>query len=285
MIRERRRRTRTWPGLRFVQSLLLEGGKASQKVKIERPPRPVGHDIHCGVELVDGIKRDTLLGGDNGADITRFDGVGRTGVDGRRRGCGRGGRRLGWSGARRDGLGVGVITRFSFRGVHRVGGSRAGGGSQVWLRRSRIGGDSRVGGRRRTGGLRRIGIRRRVGRGRGVLVADGRNEGVGVLVDVWARVGEREVGRVLRLAVFADVGDEDLGAIGKGGRPAAGDRDGGAVHVHLAVAGVVEPRPGEDGLARLGIGRDVEVELVVVGAPGAATLDRLDHVEGLAFVV
>lgn len=110
-------------------------------------------------------------------------------------------------------------------------------------------------------------------RGSGVLAWSG----AGVL-DVLAWVGEHEISRFgcsAASAWGADVGDEhgrERGAlVNREARGlswgidaersdglsfsvaflgAAGDGDGGAVHVHLAVADLVEPGPGEGVLAR-----------------------------------
>ena len=90
-----------------------------------------------------------------------------------------------------------------------------------------------------------------------------------------------------------DVGDEDLWeavegvCLGHGGeafrpRGVAADGDLGAVHVHLAVADLVEPCPGEEGLTGWSIGGDLELVLVI---QRASTDHGVDDVEGLALVV
>ena len=99
-------------------------------------------------------------------------------------------------------------------------------------------------------------------------------------------IGKLDVGALRRAAVIADVGDEHVGVAREVVGATAGDGDRGAVHVHLAVAGVVEPGPGEDGIAGFGVGGDGEVEgLVAARLVDAAALDRLDDLEGLSAVV
>lgn len=82
----------------------------------------------------------------------------------------------------------------------------------------------------------------------------------------------------------ADVGDEDVGQLveSRGVVRAAGDGDRGAVHVHLGVlAGDREPGPGESDIAvGDGVGQLVLEGRGLVVQTGAATLDRVKHLEG-----
>jgi len=55
-----------------------------------------------------------------------------------------------------------------------------------------------------------------------------------------------------------------------------------AVHVHLAVANLVEPSPGKESGARWCVAGNGKV---VVGSQWAGTDDALDHAKGLAVVV
>lgn len=131
-------------------------------------------------------------------------------------------------------------------------------------------------------------ITRGGGRGaRGTTAPRGRAE-LGVADDLHVRpsVGELDVGAFGHGAPIADVGDEHIRVAREVAGPAAGDGDRGTVHVHLAVARVVEPRPGEDGIAGLCFGGDGKVEAVVAaGGIDTPALDRLDHLERLAAVV
>ena len=171
------------------------------------------------------------------------------------------------------------------RGLSRAGIGRV----RFGVIRLRVGWVRRLGGIRRAGGIRsvRVGGRGRVGRGRrGGAISSGRTE-VGLVndLDVGTRVGELDVGALWDGAAVADVGLEDLGTVLERGGAGAGDVDSSAVHVHLAVAGVVEPGPGKDGLARLGVGGDGKVEAVLATFGfDATTLDGLDDAEGLAAV-
>lgn len=65
-------------------------------------------------------------------------------------------------------------------------------------------------------------------------------------------------------------------------RRASLDGDLRAVHVHLTVADLVEPSPGQQSLSAGSVGGDLEVVLL---GQRAATDDGLDHFPGLAFVV
>jgi hypothetical protein len=47
---------------------------------------------------------------------------------------------------------------------------------------------------------------------------------------------------------------------------------------------MVEPSPGENGLARFGIGRDGEVQAIASLGTDAIALERLDNFEGLAAI-
>lgn len=94
------------------------------------------------------------------------------------------------------------------------------------------------------------------------------------------------------IAGGADIGDVDTRARGEGRGgatilaprgTAAGDGHGGTVHVHLAVADLVVPRPRHDGLSRWRVGGDCEVEVRRAGRRAVA-LDTLDDGEGLGAV-
>ena len=67
--------------------------------------------------------------------------------------------------------------------------------------------------------------------------------------DVGAGAGEEGVFALDGVAAVVDVSAEDVGALGEGDcgggtrGGAGGDGDGGTLHVHLAVAEVVEPGP------------------------------------------
>jgi len=110
--------------------------------------------------------------------------------------------------------------------------------------------------------------------------------GLGDDLKIITRVGELDIVTLVNLALVTDVGLEKIWVVGEGRVGAIGDGDGGAVHVHLAVAGVVEPRPCEDGVAIFGILGDGEVEALwaVLAGIDAATFDRLDDFEGLAAI-
>jgi len=185
--------------------------------------------VYCRVKLEEGRKRDTLLRGNIGASITSFNDVDGTST----RCCIGGGRRGGRRGLRCDRSGcVGVITRSGVGGISGIGTGR---------------------------------VRRRRGRGRGVQIGTLWWTDVASVVnlEVGTRVGELDVVPLCCCAVPADVGRENLRVVVQGRSSTAGDIDGGAVHVHFTVASVVEPGPGEDGLAVLGIGGDGEVEFVL----------------------
>lgn len=62
----------------------------------------------------------------------------------------------------------------------------------------------------------------------------------------------------------------------------SGNIDPGAVHVHFAIANLVEPSPGEKGSARWCVTGNGEV---IAGSQGAASNDTLDDAESLAVVV
>ena len=123
-------------------------------------------------------------------------------------------------------------------------------------------------------------------------VSDGRNgrlvRGLG---DIRAGVGELGVAALDGGAAVADVGDEEVGAAAEAGAGLRGaadllgadDVDGRAVHVHLAVADLVEPRPREEGLARGGVAGDLEGEGRVAD-DGAVADVRVDDLERLAAV-
>jgi hypothetical protein len=117
--------------------------------------------------------------------------------------------------------------------------------------------------------------------------------GVGAeLLNVGTGVGVGHVGALDGGTVEAgDVGNEHVGeAVERDGTGAARDLNGGAVHVHLAVADLVEPRPGEVVLASRDVG-DLNAVLgqrehVVIGldvarlrSVRAAALEGLDDLE------
>ena len=117
------------------------------------------------------------------------------------------------------------------------------------------------------------------------------------VLDVLTRVGEREIGRFSCSAAAArgaDVGnkhgreggalvDREAGGLRRGVDAesgdgfgvallgAASDGDGGAVHVHLTVADLVEPGPGEGVLAWGDTFGDGELEFAGAGTVGVAT--------------
>jgi len=102
-----------------------------------------------------------------------------------------------------------------------------------------------------------------------------------------AGLGVLDVEVLVGLAAVSDVGNEDLGAGREGGTGnvtlvVTSDGDGGAVHVHLAVADAVVPGPGEDGLAGLRVGGDSEV---VLASKRAVTDVGLDDGEAGTLVV
>lgn len=113
-------------------------------------------------------------------------------------------------------------------------------------------------------------------------VARGRGERARLLFDVGARVGELDVSALGGGAAVVDVGDEHVGETGEVAALGAVDGDGRAVHVHLAVADVVEPGPGEDGVAAGGVLGDGEVP---GGLEGAVAQVGLDDLPGGAAVV
>ena len=112
-----------------------------------------------------------------------------------------------------------------------------------------------------------------------------------VALDLLAWVGEFDILAPLRRASIADVGDEHVWAVVEGRGAAARDGNVGAVHVHLPVTSLVEPRPCPDGIAGLGFGGDGEavflvlVEDVSTGRADAVADERLDDLPSLALVV
>lgn len=107
-----------------------------------------------------------------------------------------------------------------------------------------------------------------------------------------SRVGEFEISAFRGGAGAADVGGEHIWESVEGGLipTVTRDGDGSAVHVHLAVANLVEPGPGEGGLAGWEIVRDLESKLsgavavwiggkVARGVGGAASDDGVDDFE------
>lgn len=74
-----------------------------------------------------------------------------------------------------------------------------------------------------------------------------------------------------RTRIRADLGHKDARVVHHAREPAAAARDGHgrAVHIHLAVANLVEPGPGEERGARGCRGRDGKVEGRVFGGTGA----------------
>lgn len=119
-----------------------------------------------------------------------------------------------------------------------------------------------------------------------VNLAHGLNWGVLVdtlaVDDLGAGLGEDGVDAFGDGAAVANVGDEHgWASLGAGAAAATADLDGSAVHVHLAVTGLVEPGPGEEGIAAGGVSGDGEV--VAVGE-WAASHHGLDDLEGGASV-
>lgn len=129
----------------------------------------------------------------------------------------------------------------------------------------------------------------------------GRDGGVVTAVlDIGANIRFRDSERspaLSRSATGADIGDEHVregshgfGALGSGcsvdvasavvGEAfktlgAAGDGDGGAVHVHFAVADLVEPGPGEGVFTRGNHGRDGEVVLFSAAASRVVLFNKI----------
>ena len=108
--------------------------------------------------------------------------------------------------------------------------------------------------------------------------------------NIGAGVGEDDVFVALGVAVGPEIGHEDARAAGERHRGTLGllggpiDGDDGTVHVDLAVADIVVPNPGEQGvLVGRGIGRQGEVELGV-SVDGAAADVALDDGETLTAV-
>jgi hypothetical protein len=135
------------------------------------------------------------------------------------------------------------------------------------------------------------GLGRRGGRGLSSAAVADRGAGGGSRVDghIGTRGRELDVGGLGRLAGAANVGSEHGRAAREGDRSlalggATGNVDGGTVHVHLAVANLVEPGPGEDGLAGGGVGGDGEVE-AALALDGAVANVGVDGSEGGALVV
>ena len=110
----------------------------------------------------------------------------------------------------------------------------------------------------------------------GRAVAGGATEGAGTGVAELNRVtgvGELEVGALGGRASVVDVGSEHVGELVDEALAAAGasDSDGGAVHVHLTVADLVEPSPGKSVLAGSQVGGDLEVVGEGDGSLGVVT--------------
>lgn len=120
-----------------------------------------------------------------------------------------------------------------------------------------------------------------------------RANGVGrVDIDIRTRVGEQQVLALDRGASVANVGDEHVRAAADGIRDAtdlvgslAGTTDGhsSAVHVHLAVADLVEPGPGEDGVAGGSVVRQGEI-VARVTHDRTVTHVRVDNLPRVAAV-
>lgn len=104
--------------------------------------------------------------------------------------------------------------------------------------------------------------------------------------DVLPGVGEDGVDALCGGACAADVCREEGRPLGAAREAAAAARDGhrGAVHVHLALARLVEPCPGEDGFPALCLLWDLDFERLA-RAHGAGADEALDHFEGCAGVV
>jgi hypothetical protein len=108
----------------------------------------------------------------------------------------------------------------------------------------------------------------------------------GLIRHVRARLGEEHIVQLEGAAAVANVGDKHgrKAAEVALGRGASSDGDGSAVHVHLTVANVVEPGPGEDGIAGRSIRGDSEGVGALAGG-GAVSDVRVDDVPGAASVV
>jgi hypothetical protein len=111
---------------------------------------------------------------------------------------------------------------------------------------------------------------------------------LGVVADIRTGLGELKIRSLLSGATVADVGDEHLRAVAHGRCTLTGastNGDGGTVHVHLTVTNLVEPGPGEDGLARGSVTGNLEVEggstsARAVTDVGVDDLPRLTLIEG-----
>jgi hypothetical protein len=111
-----------------------------------------------------------------------------------------------------------------------------------------------------------------------------------IALDVLARVGELDIRAFLRRALVVDVGDEHVWEVIESRGAAAVDGNVRAVHVHLPVTRLVEPRPRPERIASLGFGGDGEVvDLVLVEDVSTSRADavadeRLDDFPSLAVV-
>ena len=102
------------------------------------------------------------------------------------------------------------------------------------------------------------------------------------ILDVLARVSKDDLPALDGFAPVPDVGSPHVRQRADVAAGAVVDGNGRAVHVHLAVADEVEPRPREQGFAGGRGRRDGEVIRV---DERAAAHDRLDDLEGRAVVV
>ncbi|KAI6769720.1 hypothetical protein HG530_004349 [Fusarium avenaceum] len=111
---------------------------------------------------------------------------------------------------------------------------------------------------------------------------------LGVVADIGTGVGELKIGSLLGGAAVANVGDKHLRAVAHGRCTLTGastNGDGGTVHVHLTVTNLVEPGPGEDGLAGGSVTGNLEVEggstsAGAVADVGVDDLPRLTLIKG-----
>lgn len=106
--------------------------------------------------------------------------------------------------------------------------------------------------------------------------------------NIWSWVRELDVLALDGSASVGNIGNEDAGTVRKlGGWCGTGsliDGNGSAVHVHLAIADLVEPGPGEQRISSWGIAGDVQVEFLAA-AQGAATDVGVDNRPCAALIV
>lgn len=175
---------------------------------------------------------------------------------------------------RRRGLGVPhAIVKRGRRGGRSSGAGRSGRGTTLGAGRSRS--------------LRGLGLGNIAAAARTSRTVASRRGGLAGLVDeVGAGVGELDVRALESAASVANVGLEDGRARAEARATAAAlDRNVRTVHVHLAVAKVVEPSPGKDGITARGVRGDSNGVVRRRGRRGTVADDRLDDGESLTAVV